>query len=63
MSEYLVHVSTQPMFAQEEFTRISPLVFWTTSTSGPLSSLTALMRPRNFSPITESGRLELSVLV
>jgi hypothetical protein len=36
---------------------------WTTFMLGPLNSVTASMRPRNFSPTTESGLAEPKVSV
>jgi len=46
-SVYLVPVFTLLTSAPVVFPRIFPLVFLTTSTSGPPSSVTALTRPRS----------------
>lgn len=55
MSESLVLVCTPPTSVPEVSTRISPLDFSTTSTSGLHSSVTVSTRPRKCLPTTASG--------
>lgn len=55
MNVSLVLVSTLPMFAPVVFTRIFPLVCWTTSTNGLLNSVIVSTKPRKCLLITVSG--------
>lgn len=58
MNVYLVLASTLPMSVPVVSTKTSRSAFLTTSTNGPRSSVTASMKPRNYSPTTEYGRAE-----